>query len=138
MEAEPYVVAHPGNLEVEDARSDLSVARHRSITCHGSHALWSVRRRVWGGLGASGGHCSGVSPSSFRSATIGSTRLARSVGIIEASAPAGGKRHAVVKPPVFAGVSPETVEPARIRSDAPVVINRHFETTASVDRKRCP
>ena len=32
----------------------------------------------------------------------------------------------------------ETVEPARIRSDAPVVINRHFETTASVDRKRRP
>jgi hypothetical protein len=39
---------------------------------------------------------------------------------------------------VFACVSPETVEPARIRSDAPVVINRHFETTASVDRKRRP
>jgi hypothetical protein len=54
------------------------------------------------------------------------------------SARAGGKRHAVVKPPVFACVSPETVEPARICSDAPVVINRHFETTASVDRQRRP
>jgi hypothetical protein len=39
---------------------------------------------------------------------------------------------------VFACVSPEAVEPARICSDAPVVINRHFETTASVDRKRRP
>src|SRR6185312_6637754 len=55
-----------------------------------------------------------------------------------ASPAAGWKRHAVVEPPVLPGVSPKTVEPARIRSDAPVVVNRHLETTASVDRKRRP
>jgi hypothetical protein len=37
---------------------------------------------------------------------------------------------------MFAGISPDTVDPARIGSDAPGVINRHLETTASVDRKR--
>jgi hypothetical protein len=47
MEAESYVVAHPGNPKAEDARSDLSVARHGTIMCH------AVRRRPISAVGHS-------------------------------------------------------------------------------------